>query len=374
MSDESYTAAQAADPATPPQVLADIAAVRPDLRPAVAANPSAYPSLLEWLGGLGEPAVDSALRNRAAAPAAQTATLPTAVTPPGAGYPGPGYGPPAQGYTGQTPGYAQAGAPGYGTPPGATAPGYGYAGTPPTSGSNKKALWIILGIVGGLILLGIIAAVVIGLVFRNAVDNLPEDLRGDNTTYGSDAELDALYDRCGDEDWQACDDLFQQAPIGSEYEEYGDTCGGRTEGGTLCTEEFAEGDAAGLTDEDTTTDDGTAVQAYGDDAELDALYDQCGSGDMLACDVLYKSSDVGSEYESFADTCGGTTEGSSWCATDAPSVYGDDPAFDALYDQCAAGDNQACDDLYMTSPGDSEYESFGSTCAGRSDGEDWCVP
>ncbi|WP_062076723.1 DUF4190 domain-containing protein [Demequina globuliformis] len=46
-------------------------------------------------------------------------------------------------------------------------------------------------------------------------------------------------------------------------------------------------------------------QAYGDDADLDALYDQCEAGDNGACNELYWASDFGSEYESFAETCGG---------------------------------------------------------------------
>ena len=45
--------------------------------------------------------------------------------------------------------------------------------------------------------------------------------------------------------------------------------------------------------------------------------------------------------------------------------YGDDPYLDNLYDQCAAGDNQACDDLFWQSPSDSEYEEFGLNCGGR---------
>lgn len=59
-----YTPQQAADPATPLQVLADIAGSEPRLRPYVAANPSAYPELLTWLAQLGDPAVDDALRRR----------------------------------------------------------------------------------------------------------------------------------------------------------------------------------------------------------------------------------------------------------------------------------------------------------------------
>jgi len=59
-----WTAAQAADPSTPLADLARISAEAPHLRPYVAANPSTYPALLDWLGALGDPAVDAALRSR----------------------------------------------------------------------------------------------------------------------------------------------------------------------------------------------------------------------------------------------------------------------------------------------------------------------
>lgn len=54
----------AANPDTPLQTLADIAAQAPSLRPYLAANPSTYPELVEWLRHLGDPAVDEALRRR----------------------------------------------------------------------------------------------------------------------------------------------------------------------------------------------------------------------------------------------------------------------------------------------------------------------
>ncbi|MFE6970723.1 hypothetical protein [Isoptericola sp. NPDC057653] len=59
-----WSAAQAMDPATPLADLARIAAEAPHLRSYVAANPSTYPALLDWLGALGDPAVDAALRSR----------------------------------------------------------------------------------------------------------------------------------------------------------------------------------------------------------------------------------------------------------------------------------------------------------------------
>lgn len=56
--------AAAADPATPLARLQQLAADHPQARPAIAANPSTYPGLLAWLGQLGDPAVDAALRQR----------------------------------------------------------------------------------------------------------------------------------------------------------------------------------------------------------------------------------------------------------------------------------------------------------------------
>lgn len=56
---------EAADPATSAQALHEIATTIPELRAAVAANPSAYPELLEWMAQLGEAAVNAAIAARA---------------------------------------------------------------------------------------------------------------------------------------------------------------------------------------------------------------------------------------------------------------------------------------------------------------------
>lgn len=73
---EDYTEAQASDPATEPAVLGEIATHRPDLRPAVAGNPTAYPDLLAWLANLNDPAVNEALAVRE-----QSATGPVPTQP-----------------------------------------------------------------------------------------------------------------------------------------------------------------------------------------------------------------------------------------------------------------------------------------------------
>ncbi|TJZ81227.1 hypothetical protein FCG67_00795 [Rhodococcus oryzae] len=59
-----YTQALALDPYTPLQTLGHIAQSDAALRPYVAANPSAYPDLLDWLAELGDPEVDAALKAR----------------------------------------------------------------------------------------------------------------------------------------------------------------------------------------------------------------------------------------------------------------------------------------------------------------------
>lgn len=55
---------RAVDPRTSQHELHQLAAARPDLRPALAEHPNAYPGLLQWLGDLGDPAIDAALARR----------------------------------------------------------------------------------------------------------------------------------------------------------------------------------------------------------------------------------------------------------------------------------------------------------------------
>lgn len=390
---ENFTAAQASDPATPGQVLADIAALRPDLRAAVASNPSAYPGLIDWLKSLGEPAVDAAIAARDAGPATQQMPVMPPTAPGGAQVPPapqwaqqpqpqqPTYGAPPMG---MPPG----GMPPQGLPPQGMAPqgmapqgGLQY-GAPPAKSSNK-ALWIVLIILGVLVLLGVGAFLVVKALADKAVDTiddiditdiLPTTTPGvDAGSYGDDPALDALWDACENEDWQACDDLYDQSPIGSEYEAFGDTCGNRQEAGTTtyCTEAFGGG----------TTTDGTS---YGDDPALDALWDSCEGGDYQACDDLFTQSPADSEYEAFGDTCGNRQDphtgvlctealGGGTTTTGEPFTFGDDATLDALWTACEGGDMQSCDDLYMQSPFGSDYEAFGDTCGNRATGGDYCV-
>lgn len=58
---------------------------------------------------------------------------------------------------------------------------------------------------------------------------------------GDDAELDALARDCFDGDVAACDQLFFESPAGSDYEAYGDSCGGRNEPAGLCVNIYGDG-------------------------------------------------------------------------------------------------------------------------------------
>jgi hypothetical protein len=52
-------------------------------------------------------------------------------------------------------------------------------------------------------------------------------------------------------------------------------------------------------------------------------------------------------------------------AEPVPPVTGPDPVLNAYAQACFEGDYQSCDDLYFESPPLSDYEEYGSTCAGR---------
>ena len=110
------------------------------------------------------------------------------------------------------------------------------------------------------------------------------------------------------------------------------------------------------------------------DIDLSDLVAACESGDMEACDDLYWESDIGSPEEDIALTCGGTVpegeQAGGSCATGEPNMgeadaYGDDPELDAMWDGCAAGDMDACDDLFWSSGVGTQYEAFATTCGER---------
>lgn len=131
----------------------------------------------------------------------------------------------------------------------------------------------------------------------------------------------------------------------------------------------------------TTSGGGTEDVPTTGDAAIDAMLQDCAAGNGVACDQAYALTEVGSDAEAFADTCGGTEESGTICASilggskiepgqTTGTTYGDDEAFDAYYDNCGGGDMAQCDLLYLTSPIGSEYEEYGGTCGGTFSKED----
>jgi hypothetical protein len=63
-SSHNYTVVQALDPNLDLDVMCDIATRAPELREYIARNRSAYPTLLQWLASLNDPAINQALKMR----------------------------------------------------------------------------------------------------------------------------------------------------------------------------------------------------------------------------------------------------------------------------------------------------------------------
>jgi hypothetical protein len=63
---------------------------------------------------------------------------------------------------------------------------------------------------------------------------------GEPDDLGTDFSLDRLAEECFDGEMESCDDLYLDAPGGSEYATYGDTCAGRQPANTrrFCSDVF----------------------------------------------------------------------------------------------------------------------------------------
>lgn len=243
------------------------------------------------------------------------------------------YGQPGQ--PGQQPGapqYPQQWGPGSG-PGGPAGPGAPYGapyGGAPESPKKRSLLWLWLLLVI-VVLAGIVTAVWFFL------------LRAPT--------LEALYDECREGDAAACEDLFNRAEVGSEMEEFGMTCGGRTDGTIEC----AEADMSVPADSWVPLPDVPGME------DLDDLLDDL--------DLEIPGLELPEGTEGSGDTGSSPTPGAyddpNGCmeSTCEPGqARGDNPRMDALWDACEAGTMAACDDLYHLSGFGSEYEDFGYTC------------
>ncbi len=129
---------------------------------------------------------------------------------------------------------------------------------------------------------------------------------------------------------------------------------------------------------------GTDPSGLGDDAGLDQLAQQCHAEDWEACDTLWLTSDVGSDYESYGETCGGRNDPSAGeCASTygdggpsggdipppgaSPDGLGTDTTLNALASSCYGGSMDDCDSLFFAAsdPGQEAYLDYGDSCAGR---------
>ena len=133
--------------------------------------------------------------------------------------------------------------------------------------------------------------VALGEVIAEILDD-PQDLETScaGSAYGTDADLDALWDACAEGRYWACDQLYELSSAGTDYELFGARCG--------------EADVD--TDEYCADLFGTVVPfEFGDDPLLDAAWEACAAGDSEACDRLYLIAPLDTQYWEFGGSCGG---------------------------------------------------------------------
>ena len=294
MTDSSaFTPAQAADPGTSAQDMARIAAERPDLWPSLAANPSLYPDLRQWLRQVGGEEVQKALT----ALEQQTASMhavqaenrwagETAPPPP----------PPAGGFSGAMPPSAPSAA--YASvPPPSTPPAGGFSGAmPPSAPSAAYAPAPLVPVpptgpkssnttaaVGIAIFLSVIV-LAIGSVVLTAYSR-----------HSSESRIETLQTSCRNGHMADCDSLYYAAGSGSSDEFFGKSCGGRDyslSSGGECRSTYGS-----------IYSSPSPSSLYGSSSS--SLRDSCSAGDMDDCDSLYYLSSYGSADESFGKSCGG---------------------------------------------------------------------
>ena len=115
---------------------------------------------------------------------------------------------------------------------------------------------------------------------------------------------------------------------------------------------------------------GSGPQAYGDDADLDSLYDACDGGDDRACDLLFVNASQESEYWLLAIDCAGRGETDGFCTEGivaASDGFADasSPGLEVLTVDCEAGDMIACDTLFGIAQIGTTAENTGYTCGGK---------
>ena len=280
MTDSSaFTPAQAADPGTSAQDMARIAAERPDLWPSLAANPSLYPDLRQWLRQVGGEEVQEALT----AMEQQTASMHAVQAENrGAGETAPPPPPPTGGFSGAVPPSAPSAA--YASVPPPSAPSAAYAPAPlapvPPTGPKSSNTTAAVGIA---IFLSVIV-LAIGSVVLTAYSR-----------HSSESRIETLQTSCRTGHMADCDSLYYAAGSGSSDEFFGKSCGGRDyslSSGGECRSTYGS-----------IYSSPSPSSLYG--SSNSSLRDSCSAGDMDDCDSLYYLSSYGSADESFGKSCGG---------------------------------------------------------------------
>ena len=322
MTDSSaFTPAQAADPGTSAQDMARIAAERPDLWPSLAANPSLYPDLRQWLRQVGGEEVQKALtaleQQTASMHAVQAENRWAGETappppPPAGGFSGamppsapsaayasvpPPSTPPAGGFSGAMPPSAPSAA--YAPVPPPSAPSAAYAPAPlvpvPPTGPKSSNTTAAVGIA---IFLSVIV-LAIGSVVLTAYSR-----------HSSESRIETLQTSCRNGHMADCDSLYYAAGSGSSDEFFGKSCGGRDyslSSGGECRSTYGS-----------IYSSPSPSSLYGSSS---SLRDSCSAGDMGDCDSLYYLSSYGSADESFGKSCGGRNYSMSF-GGECKSTYG----------------------------------------------------
>ena len=290
MTDSSaFTPAQAADPGTSAQDMAQIAAERPDLWPSLAANPSLYPDLRQWLRQVGGPDVQVALtaseQQTASMYAAQLENRQTgeaALPPPLVG-----------GGSGAMP---------LSVPSVPSVPSAAYSAAPlapvPPTGTKSSNTAAVVGIV---IFFSVIVLAIGSVVLATY------------SRQSSDSGTSTLQTSCRSGDMADCDSLYYAARSGSSEESFGRSCGGRDHSMTH------GGDCRSTYGSRYSSPSPTPYSTY--NSSNSGLRDSCSKGDMGDCDSLYYLSPSGSSEESFGKSCGGRDYSMSYGGS-CKSTYG----------------------------------------------------
>lgn len=204
---------------------------------------------------------------------------------------------------------------------------------------------------------------------------LPADLSaplGDPTAPPllGDPAQDDMARACGRGTLRSCDGLFQRGAVGTEYQEYGFSCGGRLDPPPAVGEapNCRLREAARPLRE-------VGPLPDGDSPVLARLARACADeGGFEACDELYRASSAHSQYESYGTTCGYRIEDTRPNACVGlvgipvgrpPSDLGNDDERNALTEECFAARLQSCDLLFARSNRGSTYREYAQSCGGR---------